>query len=304
MTSQRPAAVDGGAVPPDGGTARPPRRWSTLLLLAPAVLWVSIAVLVPIGLVVVVGLWRFDGLTLVRTVDWSTYATVLGDGSFWSIAAWTVQVWVTVVVLVFLVGVPAAYFLSRHVASPRLQTALLMLAVLPFWVSYVTRIITWIPLFGNQGVLNQELMRLGVIDEPSSALLYNATAMIVAMTSLYVVFVVGPTYFALSRIDDDVIAASRMAGATPWQTFWRVEIPLAKPGMVAGAFFATVFMLGDFATEQIVGGGNNPMLAGLAVRYSGTLQWPTAAAVSTMLLVLALLLIWMLTRIHDLRREV
>lgn len=280
------------------------RTLSTALLLAPALLWVTGAVIVPIALVGAVGLWRLDGLQLVQAWDVGTYQALLSDATFWSIVAWTLQTWATVLVLIFLFGVPAAYYLARYVRSPRMQTAILMLAVLPFWVSYVIRIITWIPLFGNRGVLNQALIRLGVLDAPSPAFLYNAPAMIIALTSLYVVFVVGPTYFGLSRIDVDTLAASRMSGASPWQTFWQVELPLAKPGMVAGAFFATVFLLGDFATERIVGGGNNPMLAGLAVRYASSLQWPVAAAAATALLVIALGLIWVLTHVHDLRREV
>jgi ABC-type spermidine/putrescine transport system permease subunit I len=300
--TERGRAATGGAGP--GTAARARWRSSTALLLAPALLWVTFAVLVPIALVMVVGLWRLDGLQLVQAWDLSAYRAVLTDPTFWGIARWTLQVWGTVLVLVFLLGVPAAYYLTRYVRSPRMQTAVLMLAVLPFWVSYVIRIITWIPLFGNRGVLNQGLMTLGLIDAPSPAFLYNAPAMIIALTSLYVVFIVGPTYFALSRIDEDTVAASRMSGASPWQTFWKVELPLAKPGMVAGAFFATVFLLGDFATEQIVGGGNNPMLAGLSQRYTSSLQWPVAAAVATMLLVVALGLIWLLTRVHDLRREV
>jgi ABC-type spermidine/putrescine transport system permease subunit I len=121
---------------------------------------------------------------------------------------------------------------------------------------------------------------------------------------MYIVFIVGPVYFGLSRIDPDTLAASRMSGASPWATFWKVEMPLAKPGIVAGSFFATVFLLGDFATEQIVGGATNPMLAGLSLRYAETLQWPMAAAVSAALLVIALVLIWLLSRVHDLRKEV
>ncbi len=142
-------------------------------------------------------------------------------------------------------------------------------------------------MFGNKGVLNGALVKAGILDSPSSAFLYNSVAMTIALVSMYIVFIVGPVYFGLSRIDADTLAASRMSGASPWATFWKVELPLAKPGIVAGSFFATVFLLGDFATEQIVGGATNPMLAGLSLRYAETLQWPMAAAVSAALLVVA-----------------
>lgn len=274
------------------------------LLAWPALIWISVSVIVPVVFVVTVGFWRLDGFELVQDWDPATYSQMLTDSTFWGIVWWTVRTWMTVLALILGIGLPAAYFIARNVRSRSMQTAILMLTVLPFWVSYVIRIITWIPMFGNKGVLNGALVEAGIIDSPSSAFLYNSVAMTIALVSMYIVFIVGPVYFGLSRIDADTLAASRMSGASPWTTFWRVEIPLAKPGIVAGSFFATVFLLGDFATEQIVGGATNPMLAGLSLRYAETLQWPTAAAVSAALLVIALGLIWLLSRVHDLRKEV
>jgi putative spermidine/putrescine transport system permease protein len=274
------------------------------LLAWPALIWISVAVVLPVAFVVAVGFWRLDGMQLAQDWDPATYAQMLGDSTFWGIVWWTVRTWATVLGLILLIGVPAAYFIARHVRSMSLQTAILMLTVLPFWVSYVIRIITWIPMFGNKGVLNWALVKSGILDAPSSAFLYNSVAMTIALVSMYIVFIVGPVYFGLSRIDADTLAASRMSGASPWATFWKVELPLAKPGIIAGSFFATVFLLGDFATEQIVGGATNPMLAGLSLRYAETLQWPMAAAVSAALLVIALVLIWLLSRVHDLRKEV
>lgn len=274
------------------------------LLAWPALIWISVSVIGPVVFVVAVGFWRLDGMRLVQGWDPATYTTMLSDSTFWGIVWWTVRTWATVLALVLLLGVPAGYFIARYVRSLSMQTAILMLTVLPFWVSYVIRIITWIPMFGNRGVLNWALVESGILDSPSSAFLYNSVAMTIALVSMYIVFIVGPVYFGLSRIDADTMAASRMSGASPWTTFWKVELPLAKPGIVAGCFFATVFLLGDFATEQIVGGATNPMLAGLSLRYAETLQWPTAAAVSAALLVVALVLIWSLSRVHDLRKDV
>jgi putative spermidine/putrescine transport system permease protein len=295
MTDDPPSNSRGGST---GRKSLPP------LLAWPALIWISVAVVLPVAFVIAVGFWRLDGMQLAQDWDPATYSQMLGDSTFWGIVWWTVRTWATVLGLILLIGVPAAYFIARHVRSMSLQTAILMLTVLPFWVSYVIRIITWIPMFGNKGVLNWALVKSGILDAPSSAFLYNSVAMTIALVSMYIVFIVGPVYFGLSRIDSDTLAASRMSGASPWATFWKVELPLAKPGIIAGSFFATVFLLGDFATEQIVGGATNPMLAGLSLRYAETLQWPMAAAVSAALLVIALVLIWLLSRVHDLRKEV
>ncbi|MDO8211741.1 ABC transporter permease [Conexibacter sp. CPCC 206217] len=279
------------------------RRRETALLLTPALLWVLVAVVIPLGMIVWVSFWRADGPTLVHTFDLTTWDNVISSGAFRSLAWQTVKVVLIVLAIVATVGLLSGYFLARFVRSRRLAAMLLMLAILPFWTSYVIRIITWQPLFGNRGVLNYILTKVGILDQPADVFLYNQTAMIFAMASLYVVFVIGPVFWALSRIDDDVIAASRSLGASAWQTFWRVEFPLAKGGLVAGCFFAAIFLFGDYATEQLIGGGTNPALSGTIRAIAGSGQWPTAAALSVVLLALAAIVLGVFMKIHDLRRE-
>ena len=174
-----------------------------------------------------------DGLNLVRTIDTEAWRSVLRDPTFYRLAWSTVQTVIIVLVLVGVLGLTAGYFLARFVTNRKLQALLLMLAILPFWTSYLIRIITWQPLFGNSGVINFLLGKAGL---PQMELfLFNQRAMIFAMTSLYVVFVVGPVFWALSRIDPEVIAASRSLGASAWTTFRTVELPLARGGLVVGS---------------------------------------------------------------------
>jgi putative spermidine/putrescine transport system permease protein len=296
-----------GAVTPDHAAQlraqRRRKRRETALLLAPAALWVVVAVAIPLGMIVWVSFWRADGGQLVHAFDFGTWKSVLKEDSFRRIAFQTIKVAAIVLALVATIGLFSGYFLARFVKTRRMQTLLLMLTILPFWTSYVIRIITWQPLFGNRGVLNYLLTKLGLVDQPVSAFLYNQNAMIFAMTSLYVVFVIGPVYWALSRIDDDVIAASRSLGASAWKTFWTIEFPLAKGGLVAGCFFAAIFLFGDYATEQLIGGGTHPALSGSINAIAGSGQWPTAAALSVGLLVIAGVVLAMFMKIHDLRRE-
>lgn len=297
------------ADPADGGHAarlrdrRRRERTGTALLLAPAMAWVLLAAVVPLAMIVWVSFWRVDGGSLIRAFDTGTWSAVLGDPTYRRIALDTLEVVLVVLVIVGVVGLFAGYFLARFVRSRRLQTLLLLLAILPFWTSYVIRIITWQPMFGNRGVLNYLLTTFGVVDQPLDALLYNQTAMIFAMASLYVVFVIGPVFWALNRIDAEVLAASRSLGASPWKTFWTVELPLAKGGLVAGLFFASIFLLGDYATERLIGGGTSPALSGTISSLAGSGQWPVASVLSVGLLVIAALVLGGLMRVHDLRRE-
>jgi putative spermidine/putrescine transport system permease protein len=306
ITATRAAAVSAGARRDHETQQRAQerrRRRATALLLAPALLWVLVAVVIPLAMIVWVSFWRADGANLVHTFDVTTWKNVLGEESFRRIAVQTVKVVAIVLVIVATVGLASGYFLARFVRTKRMQTLLLMLAILPFWTSYVIRIITWQPLFGNRGVLNYVLEQLGVISQPISAFLYNQNAMIFAMASLYVVFVIGPVYWSLSRIDAEVIAAARSLGASPWKVFWTVEFPLAKGGLVAGCFFASIFLLGDYATEQLIGGGTQPGLSGTINSIAGSGQWPNAAALSVALLLIAAIVLGLFMKIHDLRKE-
>lgn len=277
------------------------RSRNAWLLLLPALVVILVAAVAPLATIVWVSFWRLDGLNLVRTIDPDAWWSVLRDPTFYRLAWSTVQTVIIVLVLVGVLGLTAGYFLARFVTNRRLQALLLMLAILPFWTSYLIRIITWQPLFGNSGVINFLLAKAGL---PQMELfLFNQRAMIFAMTSLYVVFVVGPVFWALSRIDPEVIAASRSLGASAWTTFRTVELPLARGGLVVGLFFASIFLFGDYATGRLIGGGTNPMLSDAISQYAGSGQWPVAAALAVVLFGIAILVLAIFMRVYDLRKE-
>jgi putative spermidine/putrescine transport system permease protein len=277
------------------------RSRNAWLLLLPALTIILVAAVAPLVTIAWVSFWRVDGLYLVRTIDTEAWRSVLSDPTFYRLAWSTVQTVIIVLVLVGVLGLTAGYFLARFVTNRKLQALLLMLAILPFWTSYLIRIITWQPLFGNSGVINFLLGKAGL---PQMELfLFNQRAMIFAMTSLYVVFVVGPVFWALSRIDPEVIAASRSLGASAWTTFRTVELPLARGGLVVGLFFASIFLFGDYATGRLIGGGTNPMLSDAISQYAGSGQWPVAATLAVVLFGIAILVLAIFMRIYDLRKE-
>jgi putative spermidine/putrescine transport system permease protein len=277
------------------------RSRNAWLLLLPALAVMLVAAVAPLATIVWVSFWRVDGLNLVRTIDTEAWRSVLRDPTFYRLAQSTVQTVIIVLVLVGVLGLTAGYFLARFVTNRKLQALLLMLAILPFWTSYLIRIITWQPLFGNSGVINFLLGKAGL---PQMELfLFNQRAMIFAMTSLYVVFVIGPVFWALSRIDPEVIAASRSLGASAWTTFRTVELPLARGGLVVGLFFASIFLFGDYATGRLIGGGTNPMLSDAISQYAGSGQWPVAATLAVVLFGIAILVLAIFMRVYDLRKE-
>lgn len=271
------------------------------LLLTPALVVTLIAAIAPLIMIVWVSFWTIENFALVRSFDTGAWSEVIHSETYRRLAWSTIKTVLIVLALLCVFGITAGYFLARFVTNRKLQALLLLLAVLPFWTSYVIRIITWQPLFGNSGVINYFFGKVGL--PHMSLFLYNQRTMIFALTSLYVVFVIGPVFWAFSRIEPDVIAASRGLGAGAFRTFWNVELPLAKGGLIVGLFFATVFLLGDYATGRIIGGGTNPLISDVISNTSGSGQWPIAAALAVVLFIMALIALAIYMKIYDLRRE-
>jgi putative spermidine/putrescine transport system permease protein len=157
-------------------------------------------------------------------------------------------------------------------------------------------------MFGREGVVNSVLRFLGIIDEPIEMLLYTPYSMMWALWFLYIVFMIGPLYHSMRRIDDDVMSAAAVFGANPIRTFFHVVVPLTRPGLMAGSLFVVVLGLGEFFTERVIGGAQNPMLAGLVLRQIDIFQWASASAIAVLLTIMTLITVSVMLRFFDLRR--
>jgi putative spermidine/putrescine transport system permease protein len=276
---------------------------TTWLLLLPGTLWMLLFVGTSLVSIVVFSFWTsgFTGLKPDYTL--ANYQSLLKPGSsFWRILFWTLQVVVMLLIGVIALAYPVAYALWRVIKSPYWKSALLLLFIVPFWTSYLTRTITWLPMFGREGVVNQILVGTGLTREPLEFLLYSEFSMMVALWFLFIVFMVGPLYFSMQRIDEDIMSAAAVYGANPWRTFFQVVVPLTLPGLTAGSLFVVVLGLAEFFTERAIGGAQSPMLAGLIQRQIDVFQFAGAAAVAVSLIVITLIAVSILLRFFDIRR--
>ena len=161
-------------------------------------------------------------------------------------------------------------------------------------MSYIVKLYTLRAVLGLNGLLNQALVGVGILDEPSKAFLYNQRAVLMTMTVIYLPFVILPVFISLERIPHRLLEASNDLGANPLRTFHRVVLPLSLPGTVAGAFFAFVLALGDFITPQMVGGTTGFTFGRLIWSQFGlAYNWPLGAAMAAVLLATALVIILM-----------
>ena len=271
------------------------------LLVLPGTIWMMLFVGIPLASIVLFSFWRSGFAGLVPDYNVENYAALLGGRTFWRITLWTYEVVIMALAGVIVLAYPAAYAIWRVVRDDRWKTAVLLLCIVPFWTSYLTRTITWLPMFGREGVVNRVLFALGVIGEPLEILLYTPYSMMWGLWSLYIVFMIGPLYHSMTKIDEDVMSAAAMLGATPVRTFFHIVLPLTRPGLMAGSLFVMVLGLGEFFTERVIGGAQNPMLAGLILRQIDIFQWASASAIAVTLTVLTLVTVSAMLRLFDLR---
>ncbi len=205
--------------------------------------------------------------------------------------------------LTLLIGFTISYFLAFHIRSATTQIVLGLLCTIPFWTSNVIRMISWIPLLGRNGLINQTLMSLHVISTPIEWLLYSDFSVLLAFVHLFTFFMVVPILNSMIRIDRALLEAAYDAGASGWQTLWHVIVPLTKPGIVIGSIFVVTIVMGDFVTFGVMGGQQIASAGKIIETRLNAIQFPPAAANAVILLAATLLIVRALTRVVDIRKE-
>lgn len=276
------------------------KKW---LLLAPGVLWMSLFLVVPILMIVYVSFWTQTTFTIEPTLTLDSWKAFLGSETYLNSIWTTVRLWLIVLSTTLLIGYPAALFIGIFVKSKTLSIGLLVLCVIPFWTSFLIRVLAWRPMLGKEGAINIILQKAGIISSPIEVLLYSELSVVIGMTQIYVVFMVGPIAFMLSRIDRSIIEAARDLGAGFGRIFWKIIFPLSLPGVVVGTIFVSVMVLGEFATSSALSGRQVNLLGNIIVTQVGSLKWAFASVVGVILTIFMGLVVAGLLRIVDLKRE-
>ena len=273
------------------------------VLIAPGVIWMLVFLVLPILMMVYVSFWTQTTFTIkpiLTTRSWvNFFSSTTYVASLWT----TLRIWLIVLAATLVVGYPTALFVGLFVRNKTLSTVLLVLCVIPFWTSFLIRVVAWRPMLGEQGAINIILRSLHLIQHPISALLYTELSVVIGMTQIYCVFMVGPIAFMLSRIDPNIIEAARDLGAGFWRIFARIILPLSMPGVVVGAIFVSVMVLGEFATSAALSGRKVNMLGNIILTQVGSLKWAFAAVVGVVLTIVMGIVVSLFLRIVDLRRE-
>lgn len=252
-------------------------------LLAPALLWTAAFFLLPFLAMVALSFSRMEGREIVPALDPGNYTRILTDptmlGALWN----SLEITAVVTVVSVLLAYPLAAIIAFRVPA-RWQRLALLLAVLPFWTSYVVRSYAWLLVLGQNGVVNQTLLALHLIAEPLS-LASTRTATVIGFVHFFTMLLTLTIYANLIQLSPNYARAAQDLGASRWQTFTHVILPLTLPGVVTGAFLTFVLCIGDYITPQILGGNTEltlPQLIMLQLGRSG--NFPLASALSVVLM--------------------
>lgn len=275
-----------------------PRPW---YLLSPALLSITLLVIVPMSFILVYSFYENVDLAVdVVAFQFGNWEEFFSDGYYHNAIWKTFRLSVIVTVLAAVLGYIPAYFIANTVF--RHKWLLLLLLILPFWVSFIIRTLSWIHIMGNQGAINGVLQWLGLIDEPLS-MMYSEFAVIVGFIHVFLPYMILNVYVSLEGIDRNLEPAARTLGCTPWQAFREVTLPLSLPGLAAGCLLVFVLTAGSYVTPLILGGPNDFLFGNLIYdAIISELNWPMGATLSFALLTLLGLVVVIYSRFMSLNQ--
>ncbi len=258
-------------------------RWKPWALLSPALTAVFFLLVIPVCFVVVYSFWlRSPYGGDIPAFQFGNYSKFFADFFYPSLLIRTIRVALETVILCLVMGYIPAYFFYR--TESRFKPFLMILIMLPFWISFIIRTLSWINILGDSGLINHVLLKSGLISDPLS-MLYNEAAVLMGLLQYLLPFMILNIYVSLEGIDKSLTEAAKSLGCTEWQAFREVTLPLSLPGVSAGCLLVFVLTCGTYLPPMILGGPGNDMIANLIFkRIVGTLDWPFGSALSTILL--------------------
>ena len=246
-------------------------RWIWPTSALPGVLWLVVLFLIPFYAVLGVAMGTVDPILLQAVPAWNpsqwntgylvqTLKELAPGGIYWPVVVRTVEYVAISLAGCIAIGYPVAYYIARH--ATRTKSLLLILLILPFWISYLMRMLAWVNLLAPDGYVNRFLMWAHIISTPYGFLDGQPSTVIWALIYGYIPYFILPLYAALDRIDRSYLEAARDLGSSPFRAFLHVTLPLSKPGLLGGAVLIVLPMFGDYYTPNIVSGAPTTSMLG------------------------------------------
>jgi len=260
-------------------------------------LWFILLAAVPILIILKISLSEMQGTSVSNMIDWSngwpkltlnfsSYQFIFSDSLYLKTYLSSIKYALLTTLICLVIGYPFAYFMAR---SPKhMQPTLLMLIMLPFWTSFLLRIYAWKTLLENNGIINNVLMSLGVIDAPLQ-MMNTPFSLMIGMVYSYLPFMILPLYANLSKLDMRYLEAAADLGTSPFKAFWLITVPLSKAGIIAGSMLVFIPTIGEYVIPELLGGSSTLMIGRvLWNEFFSYNYWPMASAVAVVMILLIL----------------
>jgi putative spermidine/putrescine transport system permease protein len=254
-------------------------------------------------LFVVVSFWDYDRTGIYPAFVLDNYRDLLTTPATIRVYLSSLVFAVIASAITLFLGFNIAHFLIFHVRSAAVRTLLFLLCAIPFWTSGIIRTIAWIPFLGRNGAFNQIVMGLGLTSKPLDFLLFSSFAVIVTYVNLFTLLMVGPIANSMAKIDPALIEAARDAGASRWRIMVEIIIPLSKTGIALGSILVFTQVMGDFFVVKAMSGGQSASIVSALATEIQAMQYPPAAASAVVLVVFVAIMVALMMRVVDVRRE-
>ena len=272
------------------------RRLEFIILIIIPILWITVLEIFAYSSLLIYSFWDTEYLTIIKEFTLKNFVKIFTTPLYYGTILKTVGIGLTVSILALILGYPVAFFIAYRVK--RNKNLILLLVVMQLWISYLVRAYAWKIVLGTNGVINQFLLFIGVINEPLSILLYSKFALILVLTMAFIAFLIIPVYAMLEKIPDEFLQASYDLGAGQFTTFWRVIFPLTLPGVIAGITSVFALCVGDFVAALLVGGPEGIMIGNIVWSLFGTaFQWTLGAANGLVLILLVAFILYVSERV-------
>ncbi len=277
------------------------RTWPARLVVLVPYVWLIVFFLLPFVIVVKISLSQtamaqppyipvldlagWEGLkNFFSELTFENYVLLFTDSLYLTSYLRSLEIAAVSTLLLLLLGFPIAYGIAR--APRRWQAVLVILVMLPFWTSFLIRVYAWINILQREGLLNDALLMLGIVQQPLVWLATDA-AIYIGIVYSYLPFMVLPIYATLEKMDESLLEAAADLGSPPWKAFWLVTVPLALPGIAAGALLCFIPTVGEFVIPDLLGGSEQMMIGQtLWTEFFTNRDWPVASALAVVLLCL------------------
>lgn len=258
---------------------------------------------IPLGTVISLSFWTFDGLEYYPDFTLENYTKVFSSWVTWKIFFNTIRYAALTWAIALVIGFTVSYYLVFFVKNLKIQIALFLLCTIPFWTSTVIRMISWIPFLGREGIFNTALMSVGVIDQPLEFLLFSDFAVVLTYVNLFTLFMIVPIFNSMVKINPNVIEAAQDTGASNIQILWNVIIPLTRTGIALGTIFVMTLVMGDFFIVRVMSGGQSTSVVSAMKNNIDQLFYPQAAAMAVLLIAVVVFMVSAILRVVDVRAE-